>query len=109
VRVNQNQNQINQAQTAEASATQEKKKLAKFQGASNDSASTSSVSADTKTEISSKAKDMARAQQVAKDAPDVRSQKIQELKNKIANKQYNVSAEQVADKLVDDHVTTPRM
>ncbi len=49
---------------------------------------------------------MARAKQVAQDAPDVRESKIAEIKAKIQNKQYNVSAEAIADKLVDDHMSS---
>lgn len=55
-------------------------------------------------EISSRAKDMARAKQLASEAPDVREAKIAELKERIQNKNYNVSADAIADKLVDDHI-----
>ena len=55
-------------------------------------------------EISSKAKDMAKATQIAKDSPDVREAKIAELRDKIQNKKYNVSSSEIADRLVDDHI-----
>ena len=64
------------------------------------SAKTESASA----EISSKAKDMARAKQVAADTPDVREEKIKELRDKIQNKKYDVSSSAIADRLVDDHI-----
>jgi negative regulator of flagellin synthesis FlgM len=64
------------------------------------SAKTDSASA----EISSKAKDMAKAQQIAADTPDVREAKIAALREQIQNKKYNVSANDVADRLVDDHI-----
>lgn len=54
--------------------------------------------------ISSKAKDMAKATQIAKDSPDVREAKIAELRDKIQNKKYNVSSSEIADRLVDDHI-----
>lgn len=59
------------------------------------------------TEISTRAREMAKATQIAKDTSDVRESKIAELKAKIANKQYDVSAEQIADRLVDDHLSMP--
>jgi negative regulator of flagellin synthesis FlgM len=59
---------------------------------------------DSSAEISSKAREMATAKQVATDAPDVREAKIAELREKILNKKYDVSADQIADKLVDDHM-----
>lgn len=59
-----------------------------------------SVNAD----ISTKARDMAKAKQIANDAPDTREAKIAELREKIQNKKYNVSADAIADRLVDDHL-----
>ncbi|MBU6152692.1 MAG: flagellar biosynthesis anti-sigma factor FlgM [Bdellovibrionales bacterium] len=61
---------------------------------------TDSVNAD----ISVKARDMAKAKQVAGEAPDLREAKIAELREKIQNKTYNVSADAIADRLVDDHL-----
>ncbi len=58
----------------------------------------------TSTEISAKAKDMAKAKQIAQDTPDVREAKIAELRDKIQNKKYNVGADEIADRLVDDHI-----
>ena len=57
-----------------------------------------------KSEISSRAKDMAKAKQIAADTPDVREAKIAALREQINNKTYNVSADAIADKLVDDHI-----
>ena len=68
------------------------------------SAASSSKSDSVNTDISSKAKDMAQAKQIATDTPDVRDSKIAELKNRIQNKTYNVSADAIADRLVDDHL-----
>jgi negative regulator of flagellin synthesis FlgM len=68
--------------------------------AANSSASTGSANAD----ISSRAKDMAKAKQIAADTPDVREAKIAALREQIQNKKYNVSADAIADKLVDDHI-----
>ncbi len=83
------------------------KKSEKVKATPYDTKSNAAVSKKTESasaEISSKAKDMAHAKQVASDAPDVREAKIAELRDKIQNKKYNVSSEQIADRLVDDHI-----
>jgi len=68
-----------------------------------------SASAGTKTdsasaEISTRARDLAKAKQAANDAPDVREARIAELREQILNKKYDVSADAIADRLVDDHL-----
>ena len=55
-------------------------------------------------EISSAGKEFALAKAVASDAPDVRDEKIAELKRRIAAGKYNIDAEAVADRMVDDHL-----
>lgn len=61
---------------------------------------------DASTEISSRAKEMAQAKAAAMDAPETRDAKIAELKRRIANKEYNVKPEDIADRMVDDHIRT---
>ncbi|MEO5971228.1 MAG: flagellar biosynthesis anti-sigma factor FlgM [Bdellovibrionia bacterium] len=65
------------------------------------------VNSDVKADISSKSKDFANAKAVANNAPDVRADKIAELKRRIADKSYKVDSAAVADKLVDDHLRMP--
>jgi negative regulator of flagellin synthesis FlgM len=55
-------------------------------------------------EISAKAKEFSKAKEVANKAPDVREDKISELKKKIAAGTYQVSADAIADKMVDEHI-----
>ncbi len=55
--------------------------------------------------ISGRAREMARAKEVATEAADTREDKIAELKRRIAAKEYNVSPKAVADKLVDEHIS----
>jgi len=88
--------------STEAKKNERIKKTAYEQSAPTEKASLRNDSV--KTDLSSKAKDMARARQLAADAPDVREEKIRELKEKIANKQYSVSSADIADRLVDDHM-----
>ena len=93
-------------QNSSASADSKKIEKAKVSGYENktEDAKSTEKNNSTNTEISSKAKDMAKAKQIATDAPDVREAKIAELKERIQNKKYNVGADAIADKLVDDHI-----
>jgi negative regulator of flagellin synthesis FlgM len=88
-------------QSAETKKT-DKTKLNGYE--KTESSSSASKSGSANAEISSRAKDMAKAKQVAMDAPDVREAKIAALREQIQNKKYNVSADAIADKLVDDHI-----
>ncbi len=81
----------------------EKSKISGYENKSEESIS-APKSESANAEISSKAKDMAKAKQIAADTPDVREAKIAELKERIQNKKYNVGADAIADKLVDDHI-----
>jgi len=70
----------------------------------SETAAVSKKTGSASAEISSKAKDMAKAQQLAADTPDVRESKIAALREQIQNKKYNVSASDISDRLVDDHI-----
>ena len=80
----------------------DKTKVSGYEKSENAASALKNESANT--EISSKAKDMAKAKQIATDTPDVREAKIAELKERIQNKKYNVGADAIADKLVEDHI-----
>jgi len=68
--------------------------------------SESKKAGSTHAEISARAHEMAKAKQLASDAPDVREAKIAELREKIQNKKYHVSANDIADRLIDHHLKT---
>jgi negative regulator of flagellin synthesis FlgM len=72
----------------------------------NGASSTATQSSDARAEISGRAREFARAKEVAMAAPDVRSDRVAELKKKIAEGKYKVSAESIADRLVDEHIRT---
>jgi negative regulator of flagellin synthesis FlgM len=55
-------------------------------------------------EISSRGKEMARAKEVAASAPDVREEKIAELRRRIAEGKYQTDPEAIADRMLKDHV-----
>lgn len=93
-----------QSTDTKAADSAKKSERVKKSGYEKSAAASASGKSDSSAEISSKAKDMAKAVQLAKDSPDVREAKIAELKAKIQNKTYNVSASDIADRLVDDQV-----
>ena len=64
-----------------------------------------SASGAANTEISSKAKEMAKAKSVAEGAPDTREEKIAELKRRIASGKYGVDADAIADRMVNEHLS----
>ena len=59
-----------------------------------------------KPEISQKAKHLAQAKRVADSAPDVRMDKVNELKERISKGEYRVSPEALADKMINEHLVT---
>lgn len=56
--------------------------------------------------ISARAREMAQAKDVASSTPDIREEKIAELKRRIAAGQYKINPEAIADRMVDDHLKT---
>ena len=56
-------------------------------------------------EISDKAKDLAKAYAVASAAPDVREDRIAELKKRIASGDYKIDSDSIADKMLGEHVS----
>lgn len=57
-------------------------------------------------EISARAKENAQAKSVAKNAPDVNEEKIAKLKAAIESNSYKVDADALADRLVDEHLSS---
>ena len=56
--------------------------------------------------ISARARELAHAKKIAHDAPDVREEKIAELKRRIAAGQYDVDPHALADRIVNEHIRT---
>jgi negative regulator of flagellin synthesis FlgM len=100
-------NQIQGTETSKANQTSQSRGARRPERSeSSESSSTESSSArgDVNASISSKARDLASAKAAATSAPDVREERIAELKRKIASGSYHVDADKVADRLVDDHI-----
>jgi negative regulator of flagellin synthesis FlgM len=91
------------AETAAAAATKRTEKSAE---ASKAAATRQVDPGATKAEISTKARDFAKAKAVAGEAPDVREQKIADIKARIAAGKYEVNAQAIADRMVDEHLTS---
>ena len=58
--------------------------------------------ADDRVEISSRSKEMAKATELLASTSEVRQQKVQEVKARIENNEYQVDAEKVAHKMIVD-------
>lgn len=52
--------------------------------------------------ISSKAKDYSVAMNALKNIPDIRQDRVEEISKKLANDEYKVSGEDIADKILND-------
>ena len=55
--------------------------------------------------ISSKAKDIQKATEAVNSAPDIRIEKVAQIKDQIANGSYSVSSEQLAEKILENIIT----
>jgi negative regulator of flagellin synthesis FlgM len=57
-----------------------------------------------KTEISSRGREFAAAKAMAKSAPDVREDRVADLKKRIAEGSYAMNSDAIADRMVNDHI-----
>jgi negative regulator of flagellin synthesis FlgM len=96
----QNNESVNAKQSGRANAAQEAKKSEKTTASESDRSTHSGA----RTEISAKAKEFAAAKAAATEAPDVREDKVSDLKRRIADGSYKIDTESVADRMVDDHL-----
>lgn len=64
---------------------------------------TNAVNKKDRVEISQLGKDFQIAKQVVAQAPDIRQDKVNELKQRMASGTYNVSLVEVADKMVESY------
>ncbi len=58
-------------------------------------------------EISPKSREFSQVKSIAIEAPDIREDKIVELKNRISQGTYKVDSDSIADRMVDDHLRMP--
>ena len=67
---------------------------------------TGNVSKKDSVEISQVGRDYQIAKQAVAAAPDIREDKVKEIKDKIASGTYNVSAEELAEKMIENYFDT---
>jgi negative regulator of flagellin synthesis FlgM len=103
MKVNQSQGQASAQGLSEASGAK-KKEVHEAKKQERAAALEARNTSGAKAEISAKGKEFAQAKAVAANAPDVREDKIAELKAKIASGNYSVDTDRVADRMVDDHL-----
>lgn len=60
------------------------------------------VVAEEKVSLSSAARDFQKAQKAIEALPDVREERVQELKDQIQKERYDVNGEKIAEKMVSD-------
>ncbi len=101
-----NPSQTGQTEAARAQESRASSKLTKTGETENAEASAngSAVGGAASTDISQRARDLAKAKQAAASAPDVREEKIRALKERIQKGEYNVKPDAIADKLVDEEL-----
>jgi negative regulator of flagellin synthesis FlgM len=108
----------NQSQSVPSSELDRAAKLDRTVGASKTgkaektdkaSAASTSSTAAANTEISSKGKEFAKAKAAAAKAPDVREDRVADLKSQIASGKYKVDSDAIADRMFDEHIQSARM
>ncbi len=62
------------------------------------------IPTDVQLELSQKSKDFLKVKAIAAEAPEVRLDRVADLKRQITEGSYSINADKVADRLVDDHL-----
>ncbi len=95
--------QTSQSESAKKSEQTQKARSRSATEVYKDAAGTAAGSA--KTDISAKGRELATARSVATSTPDVREDRVAELKKRIAEGKYEVDSNRIADKLVNEHMS----
>jgi len=102
------QSSTNQVQNSEVSQSKQTGRTQAAtpgkKGEKNGAAAAAVSSGSVSTDISSKGKDLARAKDVAQSAPDVREEKVAELRRRIAAGQYRPDPDAIADRMIEEHL-----
>ena len=108
MRVNQTgtSNVSNNETTSKTEGTSKTKKTQKTDSSNETSKTSGSNATDVKAEISTRGRELLKAKQTATEAPDVREERIAELKRRIQAGAYKVDSAAVADKMVDEHMSS---
>ena len=86
-------------------AVQDRIKVGDKKSVAQNQSGASSTSGTEQIAISSKAKDIQKATEVVNAAPDIRTEKVERIKNEIAKGDYHVSSEDLAEKVLENIIT----
>ena len=86
-------------------AVQDRIKVGDKKSVAQGQSGASSTSGTEQIAISSKAKDIQKATEVVNAAPDIRTEKVERIKNEIAKGDYHVSSEDLAGKVLENIIT----
>jgi hypothetical protein len=86
-----------------AERTEHSEKLDKADGAAKNGGSSGA-----RAEISPKAREFSQAKAVASQAPDIREDRVADLKKRISEGSYRIDEDAIADRMVDEHLRGPR-
>lgn len=93
---------INKSKTVQNPADAAGKKAA---NAKPDASSTGQVSSGEQIALSPKAKGIQKALETVQSSPDIRSEKVAEIKSLIANNSYQIDSEALADKILREIIS----
>ena len=86
-------------------AVQDRIKVGDKKSVTQNQSGASSTSGTEQIAISSKAKDIQKATEAVNTAPDIRTEKVERIKNEIAKGDYRVSSEDLAEKFLENIIT----
>lgn len=98
---------LNTSDAAKSDKTKGAGKASGESAASMLDTSDKSSAGPTRVNLSQRARDIQRAKEVATSAPDIDEAKVAKFQKLIDEGKYNVSAEDIADKMVDEHLNFP--
>jgi negative regulator of flagellin synthesis FlgM len=87
-----------------AQVVQQYQKSDNFTANSDKQAATTIPTPEEKVDLSTMAKDIQQAKNALSKLPDVREEKVQQIKSQVEKGTYNVSAEKIAGKMVEESI-----
>jgi negative regulator of flagellin synthesis FlgM len=95
---------ISDLKDANAQVIQQYQKSDNSAVSSDKQVTSAALNQEEKVDLSTKAKDIQQAKNALNSLPDVREEKVQEIKAQVEKGTYNVNAEKIADKMVKESI-----
>jgi negative regulator of flagellin synthesis FlgM len=95
---------ISDVKDVSAQMVQQYQKNDSYAAGSDKQAASAPTITEEKVDLSTLAKDIQQAKTTLSQVPDVREQKVQEIKSQVEKDTYNVSAEEIAGKMVGESI-----